>query len=330
MRRRAVLGSAVGVFGGFTGCIGFNQEPSSRANGAQADGAPIPAAELELDEVDDRAIGREFSRPLELYGTTAQAVLTHAIEDGSVFVETETPPFQGTLPIWYDDRIFEIINEVGQTRPATRYFWDLDPIEEVPDSDTVQFDALPEVDKSKFRLHGLEDGSMGERDSRRIGGTFKYANDDRDQSALVPTPTRSVISWGPDRHSRFTISSSNSDGATVTEYRYTATLLAESFSSYGQHVRERYTFELTGLPESEREIVDQAIASRYEIEHGGTVPDSFRSLAERFRSSDAAINKEGGITTEYLVTYGGTLYAVSLVGPSAAGSDPGSTPTPSP
>ena len=197
MRRRAVLGSAVGVFGGFTGCIGFNQEPSSRANGAQADGAPIPAAELELDEVDDRAIGREFSRPLELYGTTAQAVLTHAIEDGSVFVETETPPFQGTLPIWYDDRIFEIINEVGQTRPATRYFWDLDPIEEVPDSDTVQFDALPEVDKSKFRLHGLEDGSMGERDSRRIGGTFKYANDDRDQSALVPTPTRSVISWGP-------------------------------------------------------------------------------------------------------------------------------------
>ena len=331
MRRRPVLGVAVGALSGaLTGCIGSGEQSTSRANTAPPGGAPPPAAELGLNEVDDRSIGLTFTRSLDWYGTTAQVVVTRAIADGSVLVETETPPFYETIPISFDGRIFEIENEAGQTRPATRYFWDLDPVEEPPDSDTVRFEELPEIDRSKFWLQGLEDGSRGEQSPDHIGGTFKYANTDHDDSVLVPTPDRSIIAWSADRHSRFMIRNSNSDGATVTEYRYTATLLAESFSSYGQQLHDRYTFELTDLPESEREIIDQAITSGYEIERGGTVPDSFRSLAERLRSSNAAINEGDGITEDYLMRYEGTLYAASLIGPNAAGSDSGSTPTPSP
>ena len=269
MRRRPVLGFAVGVLSGaLTGCIGSGEQSTSRANTAPPGGAPPPAAELGLDEVDDRSIGLTFTRSLERYGTTAQVVVTQAIADGSVLVETETSPFYETTSISYDGRIFEINNETGQTRPATRYFWDLDSVEEAPESDTVRFEELPEIDRSKFWLHGLADGSRGEHNLDHIGGTFKYANKDRSDSALVPTPDRSIIAWGADRHSHFTIRDSNSDGATVTEYQYTATLLAKSFSSYGQQLRERYTFELTDLSKSEREIIDHALTSGYEIEHG--------------------------------------------------------------
>lgn len=330
MRRRTVLGFAAGALSGvLTGCIGPGKESTSWAKTAPANGAPQPAAALGLDEVDDRRIALTFTRSLEQYGTTAQVVVARAIEDGSVLVETETPPFYETIPMSYDGRLFEIDNEAGQTRSATRYFWDLDSVEEPPASDTVQFEELPEMDRSKLWLHGLDDGSRGEHHRDHIGGTFKYANKDRDDSALVPTPDRPIITWGADRHSRFTTRDSNSDGATVTEYQYTATLLAESFSSYGQQLREQYAFELTSLPESEREIVDQAVTSGYEIEHGGTVPDSFRSLAKRLRSSAAAINEGDGSTEDYLVRYEGTLYATSLIGPTATENDSESTSTPS-
>ncbi len=98
------------------------------------------------------------------------------------------------------------------------------------------------------------------------GDTFVYANVERNQSALVPTPEHSVIEWKSGVRARFSVTDSNSDDATLKTYRYTAKQLAPTAAAFGEQLHDEFLFELTGLTDAERTLVKQAIERGYGIE----------------------------------------------------------------
>jgi hypothetical protein len=95
---------------------------------------------------------------------------------------------------------------------------------------------------------------------------------------------------------------------TVSEYRYTATLVAENASAYGARLRETRLFALSGLSDAERDVVDAAVGDTYYAE--STSDDAFRSVLERFRRHEAVDEDEdAGV---WVVRYDGTVYWAEL------------------
>ncbi|WP_433630012.1 hypothetical protein [Halomicrococcus sp. NG-SE-24] len=137
-----------------------------------------------------------------------------------------------------------------------------------------------------------------------IGKTFVYANADRNQSALVPTPDRSVIEWKSGSRARFSITGSNSKDATLKTYQYTSHQLAPTVEAYGQQLRDQYTFELSGVADTDRNLLNQAIAEHgYTVERGESPPNAFWSLVDTFQQHEAIADRKDGVTGDYLTTY---------------------------
>ncbi|WP_139136130.1 hypothetical protein [Haladaptatus sp. W1] len=230
-------------------------------------------------------------------------------------VDDQSPPiWEDSRPWVCDGGVYQFSYEVRNERPATRYFWDLTPVQQADQDNIVQFDELPRLDREKFRLVGLGDDAVDEETPLDVGMTFVYANADRNQSALVPTPDRPVIEWKTGSRARFSITDSNSKNATLKTYQYTAHQLAPTVEAYGQQLRTRYTFELSGLSDAERNLVEKSIGRYgYNIERGGTPSDAFWSLIEIFQQHEAVVDGKEGVTGDYLTTYDGQVYWVELV-----------------
>ncbi|WP_227356837.1 hypothetical protein [Haladaptatus salinisoli] len=242
-------------------------------------------------------------------------VIKRAVKNGSTIVDDQSPPlWEGSRPWVYDGSVYRLSYEVRNERPATRYFWNLIPVQQANEDDIVQFNELPRFDREKFRLVGLGDDTVGADTSLDVGKTFVYANADRNQSALVPTLERSVIEWKSGSRARFSITGSNSTDATLKTYRYTARQLAPTVEAYGQQLRDQYTFELSGLADVERSLVNQAIAEHgYTVERGGSPPDAFWSLVETFQQHEAVADRKDGVTGGYLTAYDGQVYWTELI-----------------
>lgn len=318
--RRAFLASAASLLPPtVAGCAGVpdpRERDGSPERDTEAQGAQIPAARLQMMPVDDADIGKRHARHVGRYTVHAgRPVIERAVENGSTTIDAEFPPVNSGERVWWSDRgVYRFDYEIGDERPATRYFWNLEPAEEAAERETVRFEDLSRIDREKFRLVGLADGAYGERSPLDVGGTFKYANEDRDESALVPTPEHPVIVWGPDRRARFSVTDSNSKNATLKTYRYTADRIAPTVAAYGRELRDRYTFELSGLSDAERGIVEQAVEDHgYTVERGESPPEAFGSLAEKLRRQEAVNDHREGITGEYLATYDEQIYWAELI-----------------
>lgn len=315
MRRRTFLASATTALPvAVAGCASPTEEPQNIAEAPDGEEAHRGyAARLHMNPGDDARLGQYFVRGWhDTYRHARNLVISRAIENGETTVEGEIPPVRERRPVRFHERVYRISYEVVDVRPATRYFWHFDPVDEAPDDETVRFEDLPELDKEKFRLAGLEDGSAGEKAGLNVGRTFKYADEDRGESALVPTPDTPIIVWGPDRKARFTIHNSNSDNATVKTYLYTAEQLASGVEEYGQHLREQYAFELARLSDDERDIVEEARQKHgFFVIGGNPVPDAFLSLAEKIAEHEAVFGFDG-VSGDYIASYAGEIHSLRL------------------
>lgn len=299
------------------GCVS-DPTTSGDTRNTVAQANQLPAAQLEMGPIDDPAqIGTAHARRVEsCIVADCRPIVERAVEKGSVTVDGESPPIGREEPLlWDDGSVYRLNYEVAAERPATRYFWKFDPVDEAPAEETVSYENLPSIDREKFRLAGLADGSSGKA-GLNLGTAFVYANADREESALVPTPDRPVIAWGPERRARFTIKMTNEEDATLKTYRYTATQLAPSAAAYGRDLRDRYAFELSGLSDAERDIVEQATErSGFFVPPDESPPDAFRSLVDRFRNQDElpAGGSGGEVSGVYLARYEGQLYWTRLL-----------------
>ncbi|WP_458206628.1 hypothetical protein [Haladaptatus sp. NG-SE-30] len=317
--RRVFLTSTATVLtvavAGCTNLPGSTGQDNSPQRDAVDDGNPIPAARLQMTAVENRDIGERQTLSTRENSEKGRRVIKRAVQNGSTIVDDQSPPiWEGSTPWVYDGSVYRVSYDVRNERPATRYFWNLTPVQQANKDDIVRFDELPRLDREKFRLVGLGDVAVGDDTPLDIGKTFVYANADRNQSALVPTPDRSVIEWKSGSRARFSITGSNSKDATLKTYRYTAHQLASTVEAYGQQLRDKYTFELSGLADAERNLVNQAIAEHgYTVERGGSPPDAFWSLVDTFQQHEAVADRKDGVTGDYLTTFDGQVYWTELI-----------------
>lgn len=329
-RRRVLASFATGVSlaaAGCTGLLGRDTPPvaDEERPDKEAQAARRPAALLRMQAVTDAAVGHRGTRPGSEYGSEGRLVVREAVENGTKTVEAAFPPVRGGPPVLYDGQVYRFTYEATAERPATLYFWDLEPTDDASADETVPFEDLPEVDRERFRLSGLADGQAGDRTPIDVGGTFRYADADVERSALVPTPERPVVEWGSDRRARFSVTGSSDEDVTLVTYQYAAERLASSAAEYGRRLRRQYAFELSGLTDDERDLVERALEGGYSVERGETPPDAFESLADRFGEHDAVDPGRGGVSGEYLLEYEGEVYWARLID----GEDSSTAETPS-
>ncbi|MFC5135375.1 MULTISPECIES: hypothetical protein [Haloferacaceae] len=307
MRRRALLAAAASslpaIVAGCTSPGGF-----SGSNAA----AEAPTARLELTTIADAKLPTKVLytvRPAE--GNDATAQLFDRILDGGTKTKATRPPLPKQQHIAYQEGVYELSYEVVEETPATRYSVKVDIVtDSVIEAEAIQFADLPELDQQEFAEHGLADG-----DPVGIGTTFLYTDTEREQSVLVPESEYSYITWDDGTEAEWVVD--DAYDTTLNTYRYTAEQVATA-ADYGQQMRERFTFELSGLPEAQREIVETAIADgQYIVGPDEPPSDALVALADRFRGHEQAHgldeDGEGDLSGTYLVRYQGDVYWTTLV-----------------
>jgi hypothetical protein len=307
MRRRALLTTAAtslpAVVAGCTTPGGF---------GGSNAAAEAPTARLELTTIADVELPTKVLytvQPAE--GDDETARLFDRILDGGSTTKATRPPLPEQRHIAYQDGVYELTYEVLEETPATRYSVKVDIVTgSVSDADAIQFAALPEVDQEEFAAHGLADG-----DPVGIGTTFLYTDADREQSVLVPESEYSYITWDDGTEAEWVVEDAYE--TTLNTYRYTAEHVATA-ADYGQQMREQFTFELAGLPDAQREIVEMAITDgQYTVGPDETPSEALVALADRFRGHEQVHgldeDGEGDLSSTYLVQYEGEVYWTTLV-----------------
>lgn len=316
--RRVFLASTLTTLTAATaGCTSdsSSSDPDSetqRSFDSESSGAPTPAAQLHMSAMEDGAIGRHRTRSTRELLEKGQRVVERAARNGSTTIDDQTPPIWETERPWlYDGSVYRLSYEKRNERPATRYFWEFSPVKQANEDDIVRFEDLPRLDREKFRWIGFGDDAVDDDTRLDRGSTFVYANTDRNWSALVPTPDRSVIEWQSGSRVRFSIRDLNSKDATLKTYRYTANQLAPTAAAFGKQLRDQYSFELSGLTDAERTLVKRAIERGYTVEQGESPSDTFRSLVDAFQQHEAV--SRSGPEWEYLTTYDGRVYWAQLI-----------------
>jgi len=306
MDRREFLAAgatlAIATAGGCTGC------------------AREPATSLRLEPISDYEIAREVTYSLE-GAADRRELVADAVENGSATREATEPPVPENRSFVYRDSVYRLSHEVVETTDATTFQFTLNPAEEsVPESETVRFEDLPAVDRETFAGRGwADDPFLG------FGSSLLYLDSEIPDSALVPDPERSVIVWDSETKGRFEVDDSYETD--LKEYRYESAEVHSSAEEFGAQVREEYVFELSGLSEAEREILDEAIVpDDYSVPADENPPDAALKLATRFRpheevryaweeSDEGAGEETAGrdrIDGTYLLRYEGEVYWTSV------------------
>ena len=294
MDRREFLAAgatlAATVAGGCTGC------------------ARAPTASLSMDAVTDAGITR---KALEDFPTESEEFrfVREAVENGSTTVRVTEPRVPADMPFIHDGAVYRLSHEIVGSEPATSFSFTLNPAKgNFAESETIPYRELPEIDRAKLGLGG-DDPFLG------FGSSLLYTREEIPESMLVPEPEYPVIVWDADTKGRFEVDGSY-DTALKT-YRYVSEQVAPTAAAYGRRLREEVGFDLSGLSDGERSIVQDAI----ENEHGYTVPpdesppNALWRLAERFRPQRGVHDDPDdspSMSGSYVVRYEGSWYWTSF------------------
>ena len=307
MRRRGLLRTtAMSLPAILAGCI--SPGGLDRSNAV----AEVPTARVELTPIADAKLPTKVLysvRPTDGDDETAQ--LFDQILDSGATTKATRPPLPEQQHITYQDGVYELSYDVVEETPATRYSVKVDIVTgSVTETEAIQFADLPTVDQDEFAAHGLADGEpVG------IGTTFLYTDAESEQSVLVPESAYSYITWEDGTEAEWGVD--DAYDTTLNTYQYTAEQVATA-ADYGQQMRERFAFELSGLPEAQRDIVETAITDGpYVVGPDETPSDALVALTDRFRGQEQARgldqDGEGDLSGTYLVRYRDTVYWTTLV-----------------
>lgn len=168
----------------------------------------------------------------------------------------------------------------------------------------IAYDDLPSADRS--RLKGVPSPDLGESDTESELAFYDDAA--AAESILVPEPEYDAIVRDGRRYSIELIRAEETAGYT---YHYTAERVASTDEDASAWLRSQYRFELTDLPDDEREMIDEAVAESWYLANEGS--DAFSTLSERFLSQPA-LERDGG-DGEWFVRYDGGEYLAKLDAP---------------
>jgi hypothetical protein len=264
-----------------------------------------------MSPITDAEITRKFIEPVE-DGPEGRLVERMAT-NGTATIDGADPPLRNNSQLTHNGTIYRVSFTSSDPKTAYRYHVMIENVEdEVSENDTVAYEELPAVDKQLQ----LEAQFIG------VGTYFIYSPAERNQSMLVPTPEKPIITWDSGKRARFSVRESDKITARKT-YHYTAERI-NSAKAYGAEFRREHEFELSDLSDAEREIAQQAMSEDgYRVappreEPEATPTAAIERLVERFRRHkekgfEAHRGKpSSGTEGTYLVQYDGQTYWTEL------------------
>lgn len=261
------------------------------------------AGSLSMESVDDTRLAEEASVELpEDPDESDGGVVNRAIENGTATVVDRRPPVSEELPFRHGERFYAVNYTEAGTEPGYDVSVRVDYNASSVDGDVVDYEDLPAVDR-RLLADAMARSDMPE-ERLEAGYDFgvgrTYTGGEAEPSAFVDGPRIDAVRYEGEVYPVDV----SAESMTLTAYRYEATLVAETPEAYGSQLREEYAFTLTGLSDTEREVVDGALNDTNYIEDSDN--EGFASLVERFRDRRAV--EETDYSGSYVVRYEGQLY----------------------
>ncbi|PSQ19645.1 hypothetical protein BRD00_01045 [Halobacteriales archaeon QS_8_69_26] len=226
-------------------------------------------AKLEMSPATDLEVEERVTYPVERSG---REFPTSVIEDGPVTVETvPDKPFPPDWPFVLDGAVYKLAAEVTETVPATEFRFTFgEEVNEDTDAESIEYDALPGVDRSVLRRIGFEEGPPAPGGVSTLWREGEIAD-----SVLVPEPEYPVIVYDDGTRVRILVDRGNE--VDLKTYVYRAVQVHESAVAYGREFRRDHEVELGDLPGEEAAIDSE---DGYRVEDGDP-PAAFETLADR-------------------------------------------------
>lgn len=258
---------------------------------------------LTLSAVNDTELGENATRSISPGSTnenTFTRIVTGAVENGSVTATSayDPPVDPDGLPVAVDGRVYELTATPISNETHTRASIEIDYNASDTTGITAAYDTLSAADQRV-----LQPLLPPQTDRRVPGPDFgagdRYTPAERNASVLLSSHPEIIVYDGE----RYPITIETRPAA-VTTYEYTATELAQNYTTYGQQLREEYAITLRGLSDGERTLLDEARTGGYYAE--STDDAAFNSLRTRLRSQPAVT--EDASHGRWVVRYKGTIY----------------------
>jgi hypothetical protein len=241
-------------------------------------GCAHPDVVLDLNEAtDDDDVADEVSTRVDA-DSDEYAVVEAALENGTATRRSRTELFDRAETVRFEDAFYEVSSTRLGSSEVTVYDVLLETASDDATADLgeVAYGDLPEADRR--RLEPVLTGVLPESERERVGVGYGTADEAGNESVFVPERQYDVLTHDGERY-RVTV---ESETETATEYRYELTEVAPDVGTFAGRVRDRYQFELSGLSEAERDVVEAAIDGAYFEDD-----DAFQSVVDRIRDHDA-------------------------------------------
>jgi hypothetical protein len=277
MRRRQFLASGTALLPFLAGCA-------------------HPPVVLDMDEATEDDVADEVSTTVDA-GSEEYAVVESALENGTATRRDRNDLFDRTDTVRFEGAFYDVSSTRLGSSEVTVYYVRVDtaPDDPTPAVGEIAYADLPEADRQ--RLEPIVVGEHAGSSREEIGVQYGTAAEVGAESVFVPKRQYDVLTHDGDRY-RVTVESRT---ATETEYRYELTEVAPDIETFVGGVRDQYQFELAGLSDAEREVVEGAIGGGYFEDD-----DAFRSVVARIRDHEGI-----DVTDAYgtwLVEYENTAY----------------------
>lgn len=278
-------------------------------------------ASLTMKSVDDVGLAEAASTDISVREPdTERTLVREAIENGSVTTVADRPPVDEALPFRYEGEFYNVSYTETETEPGYRADVRIDYNASSVEGDVVDYGELPAVDRAV--VSGLVERADMPEERLQPGYDFGtgqiYNETEADSSVLVTTQEYDAVRYEGEVYPIDV----DSETETLTVYRYESELVAESATEYAEELRDEYEFELSGLSDAEREVVDAALNDTNYIDDDDN--EGFDSLVDRFRAQQSVVQDD--YDGYYVVSYEGRLYWAEMDYGSYA--EDGDTPPP--
>jgi|APHM01.1.fsa_nt_gi hypothetical protein len=262
---------------------------------------------LSMEPADNETLTEEASLDDErLQPGTERALLDRVLANGSTTVTDTEPPFDRDLPFRHDGGFYNVSHTATGSQQGYEVTIPVDYNASSVSGDVVGYEELPAVDQTALEplLTRPErpDGLLEPGYDTAI--ETAYTEPETEESVLVREQTYDAVRYEGETYPLETQTTPES----LTVYRYESTLVAETVDGYAATLRDRYAFELSGLSEDERDVLESALDDTKRIDSDDN--QGFDSLVDRFRDRQPVTG--GGDSGTFLVRYDGQLYVTEI------------------
>ena len=274
---------AAGVSAALTGCVAH------------------PDVVLTLDEVSDSELADQASNDAEIIDRDIEEPnMTSKLFGNGTYTRTgRWDEINTDLRYVYEGEYYRLDAETTSAPSDVVHIVEAEYVGDEEVEGETEYNELPEVDREALSFLTSAEVTDGEyQDSAEHlyeGGA--------DKESVIVSGTMTVVVDGR----RFSVETEESQVIDRQKFNYTTEKIASSQDEFVSWLKDEYMFELSGLSDEERTVVEEAIEEGY---YENSSEEAFESLVNRFQEHDAIEpEEEGGY---WIVEYENTTYWTDL------------------